>query len=65
MGIGSPEVCLSDRETDVAIISERGPLKKEAGVVQGVMARPEKRRGVAPRGCYFFLQMGIIAKLGK
>ena len=32
--------------TDVTIISEIGRLKEEAGMVQGEMARPDKRRGV-------------------
>jgi hypothetical protein len=35
--------------TDVTIISEIGRSKEEAGTVQGVMARPDKRR-VALRG---------------
>jgi hypothetical protein len=47
MGIGFPEVCPSGMVTDVTIISERGRLQEEAGMVQGVMARPDKRRVVA------------------
>jgi hypothetical protein len=33
--------------TDVTIISELAPGKEEAGLVQEVMARPDKRRVVA------------------
>jgi hypothetical protein len=47
MGIGFPEVGPSGMVTDVTIISERGRLQEEAGMVQGVMARPDKRRVVA------------------
>jgi hypothetical protein len=52
MGIGSPEVYRSGRVTDVTIISEIGPWKEEAGMVQGVMAKLDKRRVVALRGEY-------------
>jgi hypothetical protein len=31
-------------------ISEKGRLKEEAGMVQGVMARQDKRRVAPPRG---------------
>jgi hypothetical protein len=60
MGIGSPEVRPSVMVTDVTIISETGPLKEEAGMVQGVVARPEKRRVVALKGQYlkFFVIWG-------
>jgi len=50
IGIGFPEVCPSGIVTDETIISETGPLKEEAGMVQGVMARPDTRRVVALRG---------------
>jgi hypothetical protein len=49
IGIGFPEVCPSGRVTDVTIISEIGRVKEEAGMVQGVMARQDKRRLVALR----------------
>jgi len=45
----SQKVCRSGRVTDVTIISEIGSGKEEAGLVQGVMARPDKRRAVALR----------------
>jgi hypothetical protein len=48
--IGFPEVCPSARVTDVTIISEIGRLKEEAGMVQDIMARQDKRRVVALRG---------------
>jgi len=45
--------------TDVTIISERGGSKEEAGMIQDVMARPDKRRLVALRGKYLqFLSLG-------
>jgi hypothetical protein len=49
MGISFPEVRRSGRVTDVIIISEVDPWKKEAGMVQGVMARQDKRQGVGLR----------------
>jgi hypothetical protein len=50
--IGFREVCLTGMVTGKTIISERGPLKEEAGTVQGVAFRPDKRREVALRGSY-------------
>jgi hypothetical protein len=45
--------------TDVTIIPETGPLQKEAGKVQGVVARQEKRRGVSSeRNILTFLPLG-------
>jgi len=38
--------------TDGTIISEIGPLKEEAGVVHGVVAKPDKRRAAALRRSY-------------
>jgi hypothetical protein len=52
MGIDFPEVCpsgLASRVTDATIISEIGPLKEGAGMVQGVVARADKRRVVGLR----------------
>jgi hypothetical protein len=39
MGIGFPELHPSGLITDVTIISETGPWKEEAGMVQGGAAR--------------------------
>jgi hypothetical protein len=52
MGIGFPEPRPSVTLTDATIISELDPLKEEAGMVQGVVARQSKKRGVTLRGSY-------------
>jgi hypothetical protein len=44
MGLGFPEIQPSGTLTNVSIISETGPWKKEAGLVQEVMAKPDKGR---------------------
>ena len=48
--IGFPEVCPSGMVTDVTFISEIGRWQEEAGMVQGGVARQDKRLVVALRG---------------
>jgi hypothetical protein len=67
IGIACPIVCRSGMVTGYPIISEIAPVKEEAGVAQGLVARHGERWVVWLREKYlkFFYHWGIIIELGK
>jgi hypothetical protein len=67
MGIGCPEIRPSGMPTAVTIIPELGSWKEEAGTVQGVMARQNKRRTLAlsEDDIFNLFHLGILIELSK